>query len=69
MYTKKFYGHETAAVDLLKIYFLKNPKKTCKPNNRDLSRVVTIAMACSTLALLGKFRYFLKSAYNRVEHL
>ena len=37
-YTKKFYGHEIAAVDLLKIYFLKNAKKTCKPNNRDLNR-------------------------------
>ena len=33
-----FYGHEIAAVDLLKIYFMKNAKKTCKPNNRDLNR-------------------------------
>ena len=37
-YTKKFYVHEIAAVDLSKIYFLKNAKKTCKPNNRDLNR-------------------------------
>ena len=37
-YTKKFYVQEIAAVDLPKIYFLKNAKKTCKPNNRDLSR-------------------------------
>ena len=37
-YTKKFYVHEIAAVDLSKIYFLKNALKTCKPNNRDLSR-------------------------------
>ena len=35
---KKFYVHEIAAVNLSKIYFLKNAKKTCKPNNRDLNR-------------------------------
>ena len=35
MYTKKFYLHEIAAVDISKIYFLKNEKKTCKPNNLD----------------------------------
>ena len=29
---EKFYEHEIAAVNLLKIYFLKNAKKTCKPN-------------------------------------
>ena len=34
----KFYVHEIAAVDLSKIYFLKNAKKTCKPNDRDLNR-------------------------------
>ena len=27
-YTKKFYVHEIAAIDLSKIYFLKNAKKT-----------------------------------------
>ena len=27
-----------AAVNLSKIYFLKNSKKRCKPNNRDLNR-------------------------------
>ena len=37
MYMKKFYVHEIAAVDLSKIYFLKNAKKTCKPNNSDLN--------------------------------
>ena len=37
-YTNKFYGPEIAAVNLSKIYFLKNAKKTCKPNNRDLNR-------------------------------
>ena len=37
-YTKKFYVHEIATVDLPKIYFLKNAQKTCKANNRDLNR-------------------------------
>ena len=37
-YTKKFYAYEIAAVNLSKIFFLKNAKKTCKPNNRDLNR-------------------------------
>ena len=37
-YTKKFYGPETATVNLSKIYFLKNAKKTRKTNNRDLNR-------------------------------
>ena len=37
-HTNKFYVHEIAAVNLSKIYFLKNAKKTCKPNNRDLNR-------------------------------
>ena len=33
-YMKKFYVHEIAAVNLSKIYFLKNAKKTCKPKNQ-----------------------------------
>ena len=33
---QKFYVREIAAVNLSKIYFLKNAKETCKPNNRDL---------------------------------
>ena len=33
----KIYVHEIAG-DLSKIYFLKNSKKTCKPNNRNLNR-------------------------------
>ena len=35
---EKFYVHEIAAVDLSKIYFLKNAMKTCKPNNHDFNR-------------------------------
>ena len=34
----KCYIHVLAAVDISKIYFLKNAKKTCKPNNCDLNR-------------------------------
>ena len=38
---EKFYVHEIAAVDLSKIYFLKNAIKTCKPNDtRFLSRKI-----------------------------
>ena len=37
-HVKKFYVHEIAAVNLSNIYFLKNAKKTCKLNNRDLNR-------------------------------
>ena len=40
-YTKQFYVHEIVAVDLSKICFLKDAKKTCKPNNRDLNRYWT----------------------------
>ena len=32
---KKCYVHEIAAMNLSKIYFLKNAKKICKPKNRD----------------------------------
>ena len=36
----KFYGHEHeyAAVNLSKIYFLKNAKKTFNPNNHNLNQ-------------------------------
>ena len=33
---KEIYVHETATVNLSKIFFLKNAKKRCKPNKRDL---------------------------------
>ena len=36
-YTKQFYIQEIATLHLSKIYFLKNTKKTCKSNNRDLN--------------------------------
>ena len=35
---KKFYALEIAAVNLSKIFFSKNAKKTCKTNNLDLNR-------------------------------
>ena len=50
---EKFYVHEIAAVDLSKIYFLKNAKKTCKPNNCDLNRDWII---CVVIPSLVKFR-------------
>ena len=34
---EKIYVHESDAINLSKIYFLKNTKETCKPNNRDLN--------------------------------
>ena len=34
---KKFHIHEISAINLSKIYFLKNAKKTCKPNNHDFN--------------------------------
>ena len=34
---KKIYVDENAAINLSKIYFPKNAKKTCKPNNRHLN--------------------------------
>ena len=36
-YVQEIYVHEIAAVNLSKIYLLKNAKKTFKPNNRDLN--------------------------------
>ena len=36
--SEKFSVHEIAAVNLSKLYFLKNAKKTCKLNNHDLNR-------------------------------
>ena len=38
MWANKFYVHEIAAENLSKIYFLKNAKKVCEPNNCDLNR-------------------------------
>ena len=35
---EKFYVHEIAAVNLSKLFFLKNAKKTSKPNNCNLNR-------------------------------
>ena len=32
---KTFYVHEFATVNLSKIYFLKNAKKTCKPKSNN----------------------------------
>ena len=37
-YTKIFYIHEIATINLSKLYFLKNAKKTFEPNNHVLNR-------------------------------
>ena len=41
------YVHKITVANLSKIYFLKNEKKTCKPNNRDLNRnwIITVMQA------------------------
>ena len=44
--------HEIAAINLSKIYFLKDAKKTCKPNNRDLNGDwITMIVITDCLAL------------------
>ena len=35
---EKCYVHEMAAENLSKMHFLKNSRRTCKPNNRNLNR-------------------------------
>ena len=52
-YTNKFYVHEIAAVDLSKIYFLKNTKKACKPSWRDFNRDWIIKGFVFYLSVLG----------------
>ena len=37
-YRRKLYVHKITAVNVSKIYFLKNANKSCKPNNRGLNR-------------------------------
>ena len=41
------------AVDISKIYFLKNAKKTCKPNNRDLNCDLITRNSLISISLLG----------------
>ena len=38
LHQKKIYVHEIITVNLWEIYFLKNAKKQCQPNNHDLNR-------------------------------
>ena len=54
----KLYVHEIAAVDLTKIYLLKNAKKTFKPNNRDLNRDwINMRYSAKYELIWGAFRY------------
>ena len=57
-YTKKFYVFEIAAVNLSKNYFLKNAKKTCKPNNRDLNcdlKILNILFLAKNIEVYGSW--------------
>ena len=58
---EKFYVHEITAVNLSKICLLKNAKKTCKPNIRDLNRdwinKVYRWMSNRKLNILSKYRF------------
>ena len=54
---KKFCGNLIAAVILSKIYFLKNAKKICKPNNRDLNRDWKNSSPCQFLQSSNSRRY------------
>ena len=72
---EKFYVHEKiAAVDLSKIYYLKNAKKTCKPNNRDLNRDWTIDTAedwkteARYFKLMGIYGFFETELYQCAWH-
>ena len=52
---KKNFVYEINAVDLSKIYFLKNAKKTCKPNNCDLNRDWKTGIAMNAPAISVEF--------------
>ena len=51
-YTNKFYVCEIAAVNLSKIHFLKNAKKTCKLNNRNLNHDRMIIIIITTAMII-----------------
>ena len=53
--------HEIAAVDLSKIYFMKNAKKTCKPNNRDLTRDWISATSFNDFSKTGSQKYIIET--------
>ena len=50
---EKLYVHEIATVDLSKIYFLKNVKKTCKPNKLDLNCDWIIILIMLTIVVIA----------------
>ena len=57
---KKIYVRETATVNLSKMYLMKNAKKTCKPNNRDLNRgcIVFTDLSNVKIPFLKKWNHF-----------
>ena len=73
MYKKKFYIHKIAALNLSKIYFQKNAKKTCKPNNCNLNhnwimiyQICDVMMSISTWGRVHFWIYLLK--HNSLSH-
>ena len=50
---EKLYVHEIATVDLSKIYFLKNVKKTCKSNKLDLNCDWIIILITLTIVVIA----------------
>ena len=67
-YTNKFYVHvrEIAAVDSSKTYLLKNAKKKCKSNNRDLNRDWIKLMIRIHWRLLIILKTSIKSVWSNV---
>ena len=56
---EKIYVHEIAAIDLSKVYFLKNAKNTCKPNNHNLNHdwIISYKLSLSIYIRGSKFPY------------
>ena len=68
VHEKKNYMHEIAAVNLSKIYFLKNAKKTCKPNNGDLNRDWITFNVTFNILMLKKLCSESKSNFTTYNH-
>ena len=66
---KKFYVHEITPVNLSKIYFLKNAKKTCRPNNCDLNRDCKKIETKGTLETGDQYHYLtlIQKLYQKLK--
>ena len=63
---KKFYVHEIATVDLSKISFLENAKKTSNPNNRDLNCDWNIQILLSAAPIIQTWLYLLSYSFLKI---